>query len=373
MPRLKPDIEIYAKIKVIGVGGSGGNTISRMAKSKIQGIDLIAANSDAQDLHYCLSPIKIQIGKSATRGLGAGMNPSMGEQAAEESKNEIAEQLKGADMVFVTCGLGGGTGSGGAPVVAEIARELGALTIAVVTKPFSFEGAQRARIAEAALNKLRDKVDSLITIQNDRVLNIIDKKVSLIRSFSLIDDILKQGVQGISDLITIPGLINVDFADIKTIMGNSGEALMGVGRASGASRAEEAARQAINSPLLELSIDGAKGVLFNIAGGEDLGMSEVNQAAKIITQSIDPEAKVIFGVTQDDKLRKREVKVTLIATGFGKEIQPTLFRREENFKNPEQSSVVEKNGKNKKNNTVEENLEDDGKEWEVPAFIRRKK
>ncbi len=373
MPRIKPDIEIYAKIKVIGVGGSGGNTISRMAKSKIQGIDLIAVNTDAQDLHYCLSPAKIQIGKNLTRGLGAGMNPLLGEQAAEESKEEIAEQLKGADMVFVTCGLGGGTGSGAAPVVAEIARDLGALTIGVVTRPFSFEGAQRTRIAESALSKLREKVDSLITIQNDKVLNIIDKKVSLIRSFFIIDDILKQGVQGISDLITTPGLINVDFADIKTIMGNSGEALMGVGRASGSNRAEEAARHALSSQLLELSIDGAKGLLFNIAGGEDLNMVEVNQAAKIITQSIDPEARVIFGVTQDDKLRKREVKITIIATGFNKETQPSLFRKEENFKNFEQVPVAEKNGKNKKNNTIEENLEDDGKEWEVPAFIRRKK
>jgi len=371
MPRIKPDIEIYAKIKVIGVGGSGGNTISRMAKSKIQGVDLVALNTDAQDLHHCFSPVKIQIGKNVTRGLGAGMNPSLGEQAAEESQNEIADYLKGADMVFVTCGLGGGTGTGAIPVVAEIARELGALTIGVVTKPFSFEGAQRLRIADAGLAKLRDRVDSLIIIQNDKILSIVDKKITLLRSFSIIDDILKQGVQGISDLITTPGLINVDFADIKTIMGNSGQALMGVGRSSSANRAEEAAREALNSPLLDISVDGAKGLLFNIAGGEDLSMVEVDKAAKIITQSMDPDARVIFGVTQDDRLRKREIKITVIATGFNKDIQPSLFKKEENFKNFGQMPDVEKSEKNKKNN-LEENLEEE-KEWDVPAFIRKKK
>jgi len=384
MPRIKPDIEIYAKIKVVGVGGSGGNTISRMVKSKMQGVDFAALNTDAQDLHNCLSLVKIQVGKNTTRGLGAGMNAILGEQAAEESREEIAEYLKGADMVFATCGLGGGTGTGGISVVAEIARELGALTIAVVTKPFSFEGAQRAKIAETGLAKLRDKVDSLIVIQNDKVLNMVDKKVTLIRSFSIIDDILKQGVQGISDLIITPGLINVDFADIKAIMGNSGQALMGVGRSASANRAEEAAREALGSPLLDISIDGARGLLFNIAGGEDLSMAEVDKAAKIITQSIDSDAKVIFGVTQDDKLRKKEIKITVIATGFDKEIQPTLFtpqkqgdlsgfKKDENLKNFDSFHAGEKNGKNKKNNNVEETLDEEGKEWEVPAFLRRKK
>ncbi len=355
-----------------------------MVKSKMQGVDFAALNTDAQDLHNCLSLVKIQVGKNTTRGLGAGMNAILGEQAAEESREEIAEYLKGADMVFATCGLGGGTGTGGISVVAEIARELGALTIAVVTKPFSFEGAQRAKIAETGLAKLRDKVDSLIVIQNDKVLNMVDKKVTLIRSFSIIDDILKQGVQGISDLIITPGLINVDFADIKAIMGNSGQALMGVGRSASANRAEEAAREALGSPLLDISIDGARGLLFNIAGGEDLSMAEVDKAAKIITQSIDSDAKVIFGVTQDDKLRKKEIKITVIATGFDKEIQPTLFtpqkqgdlsgfKKDENLKNFDSFHAGEKNGKNKKNNNVEETLDEEGKEWEVPAFLRRKK
>jgi len=371
MPRIKPDVEIYAKIKVVGVGGSGGNTISRMAKSKIQGVDLMAFNTDAQDLHHCLSPVKVQIGKNIARGLGAGMNPLIGEQSAEESREEITEQLKGADIVFVTCGMGGGTGTGAIPVVAEIARSLGALTIGIVTKPFSFEGAQRMKIAEGGILKLQEKVDSLITIQNDRVLNIVERKTPLLKSFALIDDILKQGVQGISDLITSPGLINVDFADIKTIMENSGQSLMGVGRSAISNRAEEAAREALRSPLLEISIDGARGLLFNIAGGEDLSMVEVDKAAKIITQAIDPDAKVIFGVTNDDKLRKKEVKVTVIATGFRKDYQPTIFKKEEGAKIFDQVPFVEKNEKNKK--TIVEEVSEEEKEWDKPAFLRRKK
>lgn len=317
MPRqIKPDIESFAHIKVIGCGGSGGNAIHRMISTKIQGVEFIAINTDAQDLHHCQAPQKLHIGKNVTRGLGAGMDPELGRQAAEESRDEIFEMLKGADMVFITSGMGGGTGSGASPIIAEAAREAGALTVAVVTRPFSFEGIQRARIAETALEELKERVDTLITIPNDRLLSIIDRKVSLLNAFEIVDDVLRQAVQGISDLITTPGLVNVDFADVKAVMKDSGSALMGIGRATGEERAQEAARAAINSPLLEVSINGAKGVLFNIAGGPDLTMAEVNEAAQIITESIDRDAKVIFGAVIDDKLKKGEVKITVVATGF---------------------------------------------------------
>ncbi len=316
MAEIKPDIETFARIKVVGVGGSGGNALSRMIDAKIKGVEYVAINTDAQALHHSKASEKVHIGKNLTKGLGAGMNPEVGRQAAEENREEIQEVLKGADMVFVTCGLGGGTGTGAAPVVAETAKELGALTVAVVTKPFSFEGAQRRAIGEEGLQNLKDRVDTLITIPNDKLLSIIDRKTTLINAFRIVDDILRQGVQGISDLITKPGIVNVDFADVRAIMQDSGSALMGIGIASGENRASEAAKAAINSPLLELSVDGAKGVLFNISGSSDLTMLEINEAANIITESIDVNAKVIFGAVVDDQVKKGEIHITVVATGF---------------------------------------------------------
>ena len=316
MAEIKPEIETFAKIKVVGVGGSGVNAISRMIDAKIKGVEFVAINTDAQALHHSKAQEKVHIGKNLTKGLGAGMNPEIGRQAAEENRDEIQEVLKGADMVFVACGLGGGTGSGAAPIVAETAKELGALTVAVVTKPFAFEGSQRRAIAEEALENMKDRVDTLITIPNDKLLSIIDRKTTLVNAFRIVDDVLRQGVQGISDLITKPGIVNVDFADVRAIMEDSGSSLMGIGIAAGENRAVEAAKAAINSPLLELSIDGAKGVLFNISGSSDLTMLEINEAANIITENIDPNAKVIFGAVTDDQIRKGEVQITVVATGF---------------------------------------------------------
>ncbi len=315
MAQVKPDIETFAKIKVCGIGGGGGSAVNRMISDEIKGVDFITINTDVQALGQNLAPTKIAIGKTITKGLGAGMNPDIGQRAAEENQNEIRNALNGADMVFLTCGLGGGTGTGAIPEVAKVAKDLGALTVAVVTKPFSFEGAQRRRIAEEGYDRLIQYVDTIITIPNDRVLQIIDKKTSLIDAFSIVDDVLRQGVQGIAELITIPGLINVDFADVKAIMENSGSALMGIGKASGESRAVEAAKQAIASPLLELAIDGAKGILFTITGGSNLGMHEVAEAAKVITGSADEDAKVIFGAALDEAM-KEEVRITVVATGF---------------------------------------------------------
>jgi len=315
MPQVKPEIETFAKIKVIGVGGSGGAAVNRMMAAKIRGVDFIVMNTDVQDLHHNLAPQKLHIGKSVTRGLGAGMDPEMGRRAAEESQNEIREMIKDADMVFVTCGMGGGTGSGASPVIAEAARELGALTVAVVTKPFGFEGMKRREIAERAWENLVKHVDTIITIPNDRINQVIDKKTSMLDAFRIADDVLRQGVQGISELITMHGIINVDFADVKTIMKDTGSALMGIGVGKGDDRAVEAAKMAISSPLLELSIDGARGILFTVAGGPDLAMSEVEEAAKIITSSASEDAKVIFGAIIDETLGDA-VKITVIATGF---------------------------------------------------------
>lgn len=356
MKEIKPELETFARIKVVGVGGSGNHAISRMLEANLKGIDLIAVNADAQDLHHCKIAEKIHIGKNLTRGLGAGMNPDIGRQAAEENKDEIQDALKNSDMVFVTCGLGGGTGTGAAPIIAQAARDAGALTVAVVTKPFAFEGMQRRRIAEEGLENLQSKVDTIITIPNDKILQVIDKNTPLLDSFKIVDDVLRQAVQGISDLITIPGVVNVDFADVKAIMQNTGPALMGIGRGSGENRAAEAAKQAINSPLLEVSIHGAKGVLFNISGGPDLTMMEVNEAAQIITESADPEAKVIFGAITDEDLKKGEIKITVIATGFEsydrvrekefeeiiKEVetkQPSFMRQENDFLENKKSSI----------------------------------
>lgn len=315
MAQIKPEIETFAKIKVFGVGGGGGSALNRMIQENLKGVDFVAVNTDVQALHTSLADSKISIGKTVTRGLGAGMNPELGRRAAEESANDIRSTITGADMVFLTGGLGGGTGSGALPEIAKITREAGALTVAVVTKPFSFEGAQRKRIADDAYAELAEHVDTIITIPNDRVLQIIDKKTSLLEAFQIVDDVLRQGVQGISEIITLPGLINVDFADVKAIMQNSGSALMGIGNAAGENRAVEAAKLAIASPLLELSIDGAKGILFTVTGSSDLAMYEVAEAAKVITGSADDDAKVIFGAHVDETMSD-EVRITVVATGF---------------------------------------------------------
>jgi len=386
MKEIKPEFETYARIKVVGVGGAGNNAISRMMEANLKGIDFIAINTDAQDLHHCKVTEKIHIGKNLTRGLGAGMNPDVGRQAAEENKDELQDALKGSDMVFVTCGLGGGTGTGATPIIAEAAREAGALTVAVVTKPFAFEGLQRKKIAEAGLENLKNQVDTIITIPNDKILSAIDKKILLLDSFKIADDILLQGVQGISDLITTPGIVNVDFADVKAIMENTGPSLMGIGKASGENRAIEAAKQAINSPLLELSIDGAKGVLFNVSGGADLTMLEINEAANVITESIDPDAKVIFGALTHENLKKGEVKVTVIATGFGEQLHlkdkvvknkiEKEIEIEPNFKEENKVEEINKNNEPdyKSNETFSPNInpikQDD--EYDIPAFIRKK-
>jgi len=316
MPQVKPEVESFARIKVIGVGGSGGNAVNHMVDQKVKGVDFIAVNTDAQDLHNSLAKKRIHIGKNLTKGLGTGMSPDLGRKAIEETKEEVQEAIKGSDMVFISCGLGGGTGSGASPIVAQISRESGALTVAVVTKPFFFEGQHRGRIANEALQALRSEVDAIIVIPNDRLLNNISKETTARNAFAMCDDVLKQAVEGMSDLITTPGIINVDFADVKAILKDAGSALMGIGIASGEKRAEEAARIAINSPLLDVSINGAKGVLFSIAGNDDLTMFEIQDAAKVITESMDPDAKVIFGTIKDEKLNKGEVKVTIIASGF---------------------------------------------------------
>ena len=317
MAEVKPEIETFARIKVVGVGGSGGNAISRMIECNLKGIEFVAINTDAQDLHHSKASEKLHIGKNLTRGLGAGMNPEIGRQAAEENRDEIQEILKQTDMVFVVYGSGGGTGSGAGPVIAEAAKEAGALTVGVVTRPFSFEGKQRSAIAEESMENLKDRVDTLITIQNDKLLQIIDRNTSLVNSFRIVDDVLRQGVQGISDLITKPGIVNVDFADINAIMQDSGSALMGIGISAGENRATQAAKSAINSPLLDVSIEGAKGVLFNISGGDDLTMMEVNEAASVITENVDPNARIIFGASSDETATKKgEIKITVVATGF---------------------------------------------------------
>lgn len=314
--RIEPEIETFARIRVVGVGGSGKNAINHMITSKVRGVEFIAVNSDAQDLHRSLAKRKIHIGKNLTRGLGTGMNPELGKRAAEETRQEIQEALTGSDMVFITCGMGGGTGTGAAPTVAKIAKEIGALVIAVVTKPFSFEGAQRREIADRGLADLKKEVDAFIVIPNDKLLSIVDKNTSAKNAFAMCDEILRQAVEGVSDIITTPGDINTDFNDIKAIMESAGSALMGIGIAEGDERAKEAARQAVNSPLLDVSISGAKGILFVVAGADDLGIIEVQEAAKVINESVDKNAKVIFGIMQDEKLKKGQVRIIVIATGF---------------------------------------------------------
>ncbi len=316
MPKIDPEIEAFARIKVVGVGGSGTNAVNHMVRSNVRGVEFVAVNTDAQDLHHSLAKKKVHIGKNLTRGLGTGMNPEMGRKAAEESIEEIQNVLKGADMIFLACGTGGGTGSGATSPIAKAAKDQGILTVAVVTRPFFFEGNQRMQISERAIEEIRKEVDAIIVIPNDRLLSLIDKNTTFATAFSMCDEILRQAVEGISDLITMEGIINVDFADIRAIMANAGPALMGIGRSAGDNRATEAARLAINSPLLDVSIDGAKGVLFAIAGDQNMTMFEIQEAAKVIIESIDPNAKVIFGAFKDDKLNKNEIKVTVIASGF---------------------------------------------------------
>ncbi|AHF07711.1 cell division protein FtsZ [Desulfitobacterium metallireducens] len=309
------DFDQFAGIKVVGVGGGGNNAVNRMITAGLKGVDFVSVNTDAQALNLSRAGQKVQIGLKLTKGLGAGANPEVGAKAAEESREELLETLKGVDMVFVTAGMGGGTGTGAAPIVAEVAKELGALTVGVVTRPFTFEGRKRAMQAEKGIAELKSKVDTLITIPNDRLLQVVDKNTTIHEAFRIADDVLRQGVQGISDLIAVPGLINLDFADVKTIMRNTGSALMGIGQASGENRASDAARKAISSPLLETSIEGAKGVLLNITGGQNLTLFEVNEASEIIAEAADPEANIIFGAVIDETL-KEEVRVTVIATGF---------------------------------------------------------
>lgn len=316
MPKIDPEIEAFARLKVIGIGGSGGNAVNHMVRSNVRGVDFIAINTDAQDLHHSLAKKKVHIGKNLTRGLGAGMNPEVGRKAAEESIEEVQNVLKGADMVFLAAGMGGGTGSGAMAPIAKAAKDQGILTVAVVTRPFFFEGNQRMQIADRAIEEISKEVDAIIVIPNDRLLNMIDKNTSFSTAFSMCDEILRQAVEGISELITTNGVVNVDFADIRAIMSNAGPALMGIGRSAGENRAMEAARAAINSPLLDISIDGAKGVLFAIAGDQNMTMFEIQEAAKVIIEAIDPNAKVIFGAFYSDNLNKNEIKITVIASGF---------------------------------------------------------
>ncbi len=314
--RVESEIETFARIRVIGVGGSGGNAINHMVNSKVKGVEFISINSDAQDLHRSLAKRKIHIGKNLTQGLGTGMDSDLGRRAAEETRQEVQEALQGSDMVFITCGMGGGTGTGAAPIIAKIAKELGALTIAVITKPFSFEGAQRTLIAERGLEELKKEVDAYIVIPNDKLLSIVDQDTSAKSAFALCDEILCQAVEGVSDIITTPGEINTDFNDIKTVMEGAGPALMGIGIAEGDNRAKEAAGRAVNSPLLSVSINGAKGVLFVVAGSDDLGILEIQEAAGVINESTDKNARIVFGMMRDEKLKNGQIRIIVIATGF---------------------------------------------------------
>ncbi len=356
-----------ATIKVIGVGGAGNNAVNRMIEAGIKNVEFIVLNTDKQDLNKSKATTKLQIGEKLTRGLGAGANPDIGTQAAEENKAEIAEIIKGADMVFVTAGMGGGTGTGAAPVVAQVAKELGILTIGVVTKPFTFEGKKRLAQAERGIASLKGKVDTLVVIPNDKLLQVIDRKTSMIEAFRMADDVLRQGVQGISDLIAVPGLINLDFADVKTIMLNQGMAHMGIGIASGENRAEDAAKQAIQSPLLETSIEGARGVIINITGGSDVGLLEANTAAELVQRSADPEANIIFGTVTDDSMGD-EIKITVIATGFEKD--------NEKQNNTGYEGIVA-DAWRKRSSTVQStpasSIDNSSDSLDIPTFLRKNK
>jgi cell division protein FtsZ len=347
------NMDQFAQIRVVGVGGGGNNAVNRMIEFGLKGVEFIAINTDKQALFNSQANQKIQIGEKLTKGLGAGANPEIGQRAAEESRDEITQVLKGADMVFVTAGMGGGTGTGAAPVIAEVAKELGILTVGVVTKPFLFEGKQRMVNAEKGIQELKERVDTLVTIPNDRLLQIVEKRTSMLEAFRIADDVLRQGVQGISDLIAVPGLINLDFADVRTIMNERGLAHMGIGRASGEGRALEAAKQAIQSPLLETTIEGARGVLLNITGSENLSLFEVNEAAEMVSQSADPDAKIIFGAVIDESLQD-EVRITVIATGFEQD-----GRRRDSKKKIERTAA----------NVFSSGKEDD--DLDIPTFLRR--
>jgi cell division protein FtsZ len=406
MALVKPGASSAASIKVVGIGGGGGNVINSMIKNQsVKGVDFIVINTDSQSLLVSQAPIKLQIGEQLTKGLGSGANPDVGRKAAEESQEQISEMLTGSDMVFITCGMGGGTGTGASPMIAEIARSNGALTVAVVTKPFLFEGSRRMMLAEDGIEELREKVDTLIVIPNQKLLETVDKNMTLLDAFKISDSVLGEGVQGISDLITTPGLINVDFADVKSIMQNSGSALMGMGEATGESKAAKAAREAISSPLLEISIDGAKGILFNITAGKDLTMQDVSEAADVISKTADADANIIFGTTIDESLAD-EVKLTVIATGFDnsydhssvytqpvirpqdvqeqpqaqvdnraiqdekgqEELQPIMEEKSENLiRSSDELKVKEPEDKKYRQKL----LEDD--EFDIPAFLRQKK
>lgn len=391
MPEVKPsDIQTFASIKVVGVGGAGGSAINRMKEAGLSGVQFIAMNTDAQALHNSKADVKIHLGKATTNGLGAGADPSVGEAAATETRDEIKDVLEGADMVFVTIGAGGGTGSGAGYIVAEVARELGILVVGVATKPFSFEGEKRRKNAEWAIAKMSRTVDTMITIPNDRLLQTIDRRTPLLETFKIADDVLRQGVQGISELITEHGLINLDFADVRAIMSNAGSALMGIGRASGDDRAVQAAQQAIESPLIEVSIDGAKGVLFNVTGGYDMSMSEIQEAAEMITSAVSPDANIIFGATLKPEIED-ELIITVIATGFD---AAYLHTQAEALENEASSTSSENNGLeegdvdkidmnldhseaatifNEEDNENIWNKPEEDEEHEVPAFLRRRK
>lgn len=391
MPKLNPEIESFARIKVIGVGGSGKNALNHMIDSDVESVEFICLNTDTQDLHHSKASKKIHIGRNLTKGQGTGMSPEIGREAAEETKAEIQEAIKGADMVFIACGMGGGTGTGAAPVVAQTARELGALTIAVVTKPFSFEGAQRSRIAEEGISELEKEVDAIIIVPNDRLLSITSKDTTFKEAFAMSDEILRQAVEGISELITTQGIVNIDFADIKSVMKDAGSAFMGIGQANGENRAEEAAYNAINSPLLDVAISGAKGVLFAISAGDDLTMHEVNTIAKIVTESVDPDAKIIFGPIHDDQLKKGEVKVTVIATGFSNPqqkkplsggiqipiqrsapVQQQLVEKPREIRNEMPDQMVRRAPVEKQIEEISDEDDDDFSSA-IPAFLRRSK
>jgi len=348
------DMDQFATIKVVGVGGGGNNAVNRMIEHGLKGVDFISVNTDKQALYVSQATQKIQIGEKLTKGLGAGANPEIGQKAAEESKDDIAQILKGADMVFITAGMGGGTGTGAAPIVAEIARELGILTVGVVTKPFIFEGKQRMINAEMGISDLKSRVDTLVTIPNDRLLQVVEKRTSMLEAFKIADDVLRQGVQGISDLIAVPGLVNLDFADVRTIMKEKGLAHMGIGKGSGDNRATDAAKQAIQSPLLETTIEGAKGVLLNITGGANLGLFEVNEAAELVSQAADPDANIIFGAVIDEALED-EIRIIVIATGFEKGPRRPETRRTERAQDP--ATIITEDFDN----------------LEIPTFLRRNK
>ncbi|MBI2035312.1 MAG: cell division protein FtsZ [Candidatus Liptonbacteria bacterium] len=374
-----------ARVKVIGVGGGGGNAVSRMSRDFLKGVEFIAVNTDVQDLDCCLVKTKLYIGRNLTKGLGTGMNPELGRQAAEENRSELVECLQGADLVFVTAGMGGGTGTGAAPVIAEAAKQSGALTVAVVTKPFSFEGSQRSRIAQEGLLKLKDKVDALIVIPNDRIFSIINQDTSILKAFESIDNVLRNAVSGIVELIATPGIVNLDFADVRVIMEDAGAAIVGVGSAIGKERAVSAVTQAVNSPLLEVTIDGAKGVLLGIAGGKDLKMSEINDVARSVAEAVDPGARIIFGAYHDKKLKNGAIKITLIATGFnGTKPANSLFGQVAEKSTPTAVFLNADFNKNEpkpqelakfqeKEVKIAEEKDEEKDIWDIPSFMRKKR